>query len=710
MAIELWGGVECTLNRVGDRYFDQVERSGHGDRLDDLDRFASLGLTALRYPVLWERVAPHDLGEPSWEWTDRRLARIRELGMRPIAGLLHHGSGPRYTSLLDPNFPELFATFAAMVANRYPWLRDYTQINEPLTTARFSGLYGVWYPHHRTTASFVRALLNQIRGTVLAMRAIRKVNPAARLIQTEDGGRTYGTTTTRHQVEFENHRRWLTWDLLGGRVTPTHPLWAFLLKHGASRNELAKLAAEATPPDVVGINYYVTSDRFLDHAIERYPEHLRGGNGTIEYADVEAVRRRHDGIAGHHAPLLDAWRRYQLPVAITEVHLACTREEQLRWLHQAWHAARAAAIDGAHVVAITPWALLGSYDWDSLVTESRGHYESGAFDVRAGRPRATALVPLITQLSNGESVGHVTGDGWWRRSERLLHTIVPSEQRAAGRRPLLVLGSSGTLGAAFVRIAEERGLHTVSAGRQDVDIAQPISIRRLLQEFKPWAVVNATGYVRVDDAEQDTAACFGVNTTAAVHIATVCAELDVPLLTYSSDLVFDGVTDRPYTEHDLPHPLNVYGASKAEAERRVLAVMPGALVVRTSAFFGPWDSNNFVARGLAAIRSGEPWRAACDVVVSPTYVPDLVNAALDLLQDREHGIWHLSNDGPLTWFAFAQSAAVACGDAVDLIEPASLSDLGWPAPRPAYSALASVRGNVMRSTAEAVAAFAASAA
>src|SRR5438105_3017568 len=104
-AIEVWGGPEYTLNRVGDRYRDQLERSGHAWRLDDLDRFAALGLRALRYPVLWERVAPDALEQPDWRWTDQRLARIRALGMRPIAGLLHHGSGPAYTSLLDPRFP-----------------------------------------------------------------------------------------------------------------------------------------------------------------------------------------------------------------------------------------------------------------------------------------------------------------------------------------------------------------------------------------------------------------------------------------------------------------------------------------------------------------------------------------------------------------------------------------------------------------------------
>ncbi len=707
MAIEVWGGPECTLNRVGDRFFDQVVRTGHEHRLDDLDRFASLGVKALRYPVLWERVGRDEHGEPDWEWTDRRLARIVELGMRPIAGLLHHGSGPRHTSLLDPKFPERLASYAGMVAARYPFVRDYTPVNEPLTTARFSGLYGVWYPHHRNTASFVRALLNQVWGTVLAMRAIRNVNPDARLIQTEDGGRCYGTARAQRQVEFENHRRWLTWDLLTGRVTPRHPLWKFLLKHGASRHELARLAAETAPPDVIGINYYVTSDRFLDHDVAKYPPHLRGGNGRIAYADVEAVRRRREGIAGHHAALTDTWRRYEIPVAITEVHLACTREEQLRWLDEAWQGARAAEMDGAQVAAITPWSLLGSYDWDSLVTKPLGHYESGAFDVRASAPRPTALVGLIQQIASGTRAPFaLAGDGWWKRDDRLMHQSPDAVPAPATSQPLLVLGGSGTLGTALLRVAALRGLAAIGAGRQDVDITDLQSIRHFLKLVQPWAVVNATGYVRVDDAEHNTEACFGINTLAAVNIAAACAEHGIPLVTYSSDLVFDGAANRPYTEDDEPHPLNVYGASKAEAERRILSVMPEALIVRTSAFFGPWDQSNFVAHTLSAIRSGRRWRAAADIVVSPTYVPDLVNAALDLLQDRESGIWHLSNEGPVSWYQFAQAAATACGERTDLIEPASASELGWPAARPAYSALSSVRGRTMRSTPEALAAFA----
>ncbi|MFL5400722.1 MAG: dTDP-4-dehydrorhamnose reductase, partial [Myxococcales bacterium] len=115
--LELWGGVECTVNRVRDRWHDQIRRNGHHRRIEDLDRFASLGIRALRQPVLWEHVEAR-----GWDIEDRWLARLQELGIRPIATLLHHGSGPAHTSLVDPSFPRKLAAYARKVAERYPWL------------------------------------------------------------------------------------------------------------------------------------------------------------------------------------------------------------------------------------------------------------------------------------------------------------------------------------------------------------------------------------------------------------------------------------------------------------------------------------------------------------------------------------------------------------------------------------------------------------
>ena len=708
-AVEIWGGVECTVNRVGDRWHDQLSRSGHDHRPDDLNRFADLGIRAVRYPILWERLAPRSLDEIDWRWSDERMARLRALGLRPIVGLLHHGSGPRYASLVDPAFPRLLARFARMVAERYPWVTDYTPVNEPLTTARFSGLYGHWYPHRRDDRTFVRALLNQLRGVVLAMRAIREVTPTARLIQTEDCGASFGTKACAPQVEFERQRRWLTWDLLAGRLTVRHPLHTWLTAAGATAHELRAFTVDPVAPDLLGLNYYLTSDRYLDDRLDRYPPRLHGGNGLQQYADADAVRARPEGIAGHEAHLTDAWERYRTPIAVTEVQLACTREEQVRWLIECWRATQAARGSGVDVRAITAWALLGSYDWNSLVTADAGDYEPGAYDVRSTPPRATALASAIRALGSGDEPDHpaFSGPGWWRRPERISYGPVAQLDSSPPAGPsILIVGAMGTLGRAFQRICVARGLRARLATRRDVDIADPAAVDALIRRVEPWAVINAAGYVRVDAAEQDQPRCWRDNVWGPVNLAAACRRHGIKLVTFSSDLVFDGLAGRPYTEDDEPNPLNAYGRTKAEAERRVLDLLPAALVVRSSAFFGPWDEYNYLACLVRALDTGTSFHAPADTLVSPTYVPHLVDATLDLLIDGERGVWHLANDGAVTWFEFALRAAALCGRASDHILPADTATVWGPAHRPRFSALTSTRGQVMPSLTSALASWA----
>ena len=158
---------------------------------------------------------------------------------------------------------------------------------------------------------------------------------------------------------------------------------------------------------------------------------------------------------------------------------------------------------------------------------------------------------------------------------------------------------------------------------------------------------------------------------------------------------FDGRTDRPYLEGDLPCPLNVYGASKAEAEREVCAVMPGALVIRTSAFFGPWDDANMPSALFRSLNRGARYLAPSDTVVSPTYVPHLVHATLDLLIDGEGGVWHLANEGVVSWYEFACTLATRSGRRLDHIAPCDGAQLWGPVRRPFYSALASRRGTIL---------------
>ena len=431
--LEVWGGIECTINRVGDRYFDQLEWSGHYDRLDDLDRIAELGIHALRVPILWERVAPEGVASADWTWTDAMLGRLRALGIRPIATLVHHGSGPRSTHLLDDGFAPGLAEFAGAVAARYPWIDLVTPVNEPLTTARFSALYGHWFPHARDAMACIRALLNELRASSLAMDAIRRINPAARLVQTEDVGKVHSTPRLRYQADFENERRWLSFDLLCGRVDRSHPLWGFLQWCGIEERELAPFMERPCPPDVFGINYYVTSERFLDDRLERYPVALYGGNGRDAYVDVEVARVADAELAGLGTILRESAARYDAPLAVTEVHLGGPRCEQLRWLAEAWRAALSVRADGITLRAFTPWALLGSFNWHRLVTVDDGHYEAGAFDVRDGTPWPTEIAHMIRCLATGVPFHHpaLETPGWWRRPERVLFGPPPDRDNGA---------------------------------------------------------------------------------------------------------------------------------------------------------------------------------------------------------------------------------------------------------------------------------------
>jgi dTDP-4-dehydrorhamnose reductase len=715
--------MECTRNRVRQRYRDQLERSGHLWRPADLERFASLGIRAIRYPLLWERIAPAGPDSADWSWADDRLGRLRELGIRPIVGLVHHGSGPRGTSLLEGSFAVGLARFARAAAARYPWIEDWTPVNEPLTTARFSALYGHWYPHARDDRSFARAFVNQCRAIAGAMRAIREITPAARLVQTEDVGRTYSTAALRYQAAFENERRWATFDALAGRLGPSSAFGSFLESAGVPADELAELAAEPCPPDLIGLNHYVTSERFIDERLHRYPARAHGGNGRDRYADVEAVRVRAEGIGGPALVLAEAWARYGRPLAVTEAHLGCGREDQLRWLAEIWTAAREARHAGIDVRAVTVWAALGSFDWDRLAT-GPGAYEPGPYDVRGPEPRETALAQLARELARGAAPTHpvLASPGWWRRDSRLLYaavstapldgaiTATPAATAAAppartACAPILVVGATGTLGRAFARVCEARGLAVRLVRRAECDISDAGTARRVVNDVRPWAVVNAAGYVRVDDAETDSARCFRDNHLAAVALARACSGARLPLATFSSDLVFDGRLSRPYVESDAVRPLSVYGRSKAAAEEGVLAVHPRALVVRTSAFFGPWDEHNFVTRTLRELQAGRAVAAADDVVVSPTHVPDLVGAVIDLLVDGESGLWHLANRGAVTWYGLARRAAALAGADESLVEPRRAATMGWAAERPRASALGSQRGALLPALDDALASY-----
>ena len=661
--IELWGGPECTIARIGNQWRDQSQATGHDRRPADLDLIAQLGIKTVRYPILWEKAAADCSSGLDFSWADRQLDRLRTLEIDVIGGLTHHGSGPAGTDLLDEEFPSKLAAYAAQVAERYPWLDKWTPVNEPLTTARFSALYGHWYPHKKDFASFARALVNQCLGTVRAMAAIRRFVPTASLVQTEDIGRTFSTPQLQEQADHDNLRSWLSLDLLFGRVDKRHPLYSRLRRAGIAEAALQELIESAERPALIGFNHYLTSDRFLDHRCKYYPDEPVGGNGRQKYVDVEAVRVPHlvDRVGIEHR-LREVWQRYQAPIAITEVHHGCTHDEQLRWLCEVWESAHRVRAEGADIRAVTLWSMFGNVDWRSLLTRFDNHYDPGVFDARSDPPRPTILASAAKAMVVGEAFDHpvLASPGWWRRPNRFYGKRHLEHVPEPAGAPLLIIGATGTLGQALAKVAHRRGLPILLTRRSDLNIQDRSSIRRYIAQTSPWAIINAAGYVRVADAERDEENCFAANATGAENLAAIAAENDIPLVGISSDLVFDG-TSGPYGEFDPCNPRGVYGRSKRAGEIAMLEASSRNLVVRTSAFFGPWDQHNFAFNTLTALRRGERVEAAEDVLVSPTYVPDLCHGLLDLLIDGGSGLWHLANPGSLSWYHFALRLAELTG-------------------------------------------------
>ncbi|MGZ3795254.1 MAG: SDR family oxidoreductase [Pseudobdellovibrionaceae bacterium] len=687
------------MNRVGDHFFSQCDKSGHFRRPGDLEHFARLNIKKIRYPCLWELVCPQEEGVYDWKVLDIKLNEFRRLGLQPFPGLLHHGSGPAFTSLIDPLFPEKFANYARDFATHFPWIEDYIPIDEMLTTARFSCLYGHWYPHHQSDSSFARALVNQVKASILAMKAIRQVNPKAQFIHVDDIGRAQSTEHLTYQAAFENERRWLSFDLISGKVNPSHPLYFYLIESQISAEELSWLVENPCVPDIIGLNHYLLSNRFLDHRLELYPREYHGRNGFEAYADLGAVDLKEVPLLEPEEIFFEAWERYRRPLAITEVHGRGHREDQLRWFHQIWSSAENLRLQGVDIRAVTAWSLLGNFDWHKLCTVSENFYEPGVFDLRnIGEPlRPTALSRMITSLAQGQSFTHpvLENPGWWKedRPPKFL-------QRNLKAAPLVITGGAGTLGQAFAKICERRGLRFVLLQRSELDIADILSVARVLNAIRPWAIINTAGYVKVDQAETDVDQCFRVNTEGSRVLAEYCADQRIPFLTFSSDLVFDGTTDAPYLESHIPSPLNVYGRSKAESENQVLSLYSDALVVRTSSFFGPWDHANFATNLLKTLSLNKNFCVCHDIRISPTYIPDLVHTCLELLIDGEHGLLHLTNEGSVSWAEFARTVAQAAAERKisldpELIVEKSLAELALRAQRPRNSVLKSEKLKIM---------------
>jgi len=246
-----------------------------------------------------------------------------------------------------------------------------------------------------------------------------------------------------------------------------------------------------------------------------------------------------------------------------------------------------------------------------------------------------------------------------------------------------IFGASGLLGQSLMR--EWRGDELTGLGKSDADIRDASQVQSVVQRANPDWIILAAAYTDVDGCESNRDLAFAVNRDGAVNVANAAKQVGATLLFLSSDYVFDGRKTTPYETTDARNPQSIYGRSKAEAEVRLLELMPACCVLRTSWLFGT-GGKCFPDTILKLAVS----RPALDVVNdqrgSPTYVVDLARTIMQLCRKDASGIVHVTNAGECTWFEFAREI-VHCAGLSTQVRPVSSEKMARPAPRPAYSVL-----------------------
>lgn len=253
----------------------------------------------------------------------------------------------------------------------------------------------------------------------------------------------------------------------------------------------------------------------------------------------------------------------------------------------------------------------------------------------------------------------------------------------------LVTGGRGQLGRAVAREAARRGRSLCLTDTSTLRVEDQQAVRRWLVEQRPKFVLHGGAWTDVDGCEKERSKAVSQNGTGTAHVADVCAELGIGLVYVSTDFVFDGRATSPIREDAPTSPLSGYGWSKWLGEKAVEAHgRPDFYTLRTSWVFGP-EGKNFPAAILARARSGQPLKVVTDQVGRPTYTDDLAEAMFDLCELRAPGgVYHASNEGQCSWHRFAVDILAAAGLGSVPVGTMTSSELNRPAPRPAYSVLA----------------------
>ncbi|WP_420473837.1 family 1 glycosylhydrolase [Noviherbaspirillum sp. ST9] len=376
-------GIENSIPTIagGRVRMDEMEKCGHYDLWrEDFDLVQQLGISFLRYgpPLHTTLIGPERY---DWSFADETFNDLRSRDIVPIVDLCHFGLPDWLGNFQNPDFPAIFAGYARVFAQRYPWVQLYTPVNEMFICALFSALYGWWNEQLRDDRAFVTALKHLVKANVLAMRCILDVRPDALFIQSESTEYFHAENPAAiRPAELANARRFLSLDLNYGRRVDSE-MYEYLMDNGMTRAEYRFFMHNNLRHHcIMGNDYYVTN------------EHLVHADGSMEASGE---------IFGYAVITRQYYDRFRLPVMHTETNLMAGKrgDEATRWLRKEWANVLRVRNDGVPVVGFTWYSLTDQVDWDSALRENNGCVNPlGLFDLNRNiRPVGETYCRLIRE-------------------------------------------------------------------------------------------------------------------------------------------------------------------------------------------------------------------------------------------------------------------------------------------------------------------------
>ena len=258
---------------------------------------------------------------------------------------------------------------------------------------------------------------------------------------------------------------------------------------------------------------------------------------------------------------------------------------------------------------------------------------------------------------------------------------------------ILVTGVSGQLGYDVERELDQRGIEHLGTSSRELDITDREAVERLMESYRPDAVIHCAAYTKVDLAEDEPERCWAVNADGTRNVAAACRRTGAKLLYISTDYVFPGTGERSYETGDPTGPVNTYGRSKLAGELAVQSLLEKYFIVRISWVFGK-NRNNFVKTMLRLAETRAELSVVCDQIGSPTYTADLAPLLCGMVQTERYGVYHATNEGTCAWSEFAEAIFELAGRQV-AVHPIPTSAYPTKAARPLNSRLSkeSLRDN-----------------